>query len=71
MALNALAKFAAGCNVTVRHPPDLCVTVTSLNKNRVVRNFTINAENAALTQRVQVKQFYMLLHYTYIRISEW
>ncbi|XP_062524017.1 complement C3-like [Corticium candelabrum] len=54
VALNALSKFAAGCGVVVEHPPDMCVTVTSLNTKMVVTRFTVSSENAALIQRIQV-----------------
>ena len=56
MALNALSKFTVGCKITVSYPPNFCVKVKSLNDKTFIKNFVVDAANAAVTQRIEVKR---------------
>lgn len=55
VALTALSQFAAGCRVTVLHPPNLCVDVKLMSKpDQTHKHFRITPENAQLTHHVKV-----------------
>ncbi|XP_062499169.1 complement C3-like [Corticium candelabrum] len=53
VALTALAKFAAGCRVTVLHAPNLCVNVRITNYS-LIKAFRITPQNADVMYRVPV-----------------